>query len=109
MKIQTAICLSFLINITNGFGWGSSVGNDQSDVIEIMLQDVDDPNQFVDQMKDRVILFPEENRKLKYFKNDEIYPRLKDTENTQDTMATHPRQRRSNKRVSVYSISFFLL
>merc|ERR1711990_514384 len=51
-------------------------------------------------MKDRVILFPEENRKLKYFKNDETYPRLKDTENTQDTMTTHPRQRRSNKRVA---------
>merc|ERR1719197_194114 len=56
-------------------------------------------------MKDRVILFPEENRKLKYFKNDEIYPRLKDTENTQDTMATHPRQRRSNKRTTTYGSS----
>lgn len=73
-------------------------------MIEVMVQGVD-PTEFVDQMKDRVILFPEENRKLKYFNlnnnetDETTYPRLKDIHNTEDNNTVHPRQRRSNKRV----------
>ena len=103
MKVHTVICLSYLINISHG--WGAESDQSGTSMIEVMVQGVD-PTEFVDQMKDRVILFPEENRKLKYFNlnnnetDETTYPRLKDIHNTEDNKTVHPRQRRSNKRVS---------
>jgi secreted trypsin-like serine protease len=79
--------------------------NSSSDpLVTVMTHENDD---FVKKMKDRVILFPEENLKLSFInqQNDDVggtddYPRLKDTNNT-SRLSYSRRQRRADKRSNV--------
>ena len=105
MKIRTALC-ALLLQIS--FGHTTDQDQSGSNMIEVMVRGVN-AGEFVEKMKDRVILFPEENLKLEYFSknNDtEIFPRLKDINQTQNSLR-NSRQRRNTNKVSVKFAIFF--
>ena len=112
MKTTNSILWLFLCSIVTG-----SLDQTQNgeNMVEIMVRDVINPEEYIQNLKDRVILFPEENIKLEILKKNqttseeteddvtddmltepENEPHLKDIFNT-----THSRQRRSRgQRVS---------
>ena len=119
MKTTNSILWLFLYSIVTGSSQFDQTQNGEN-MVEIMVRDVVNAEEYIQNLKDRVILFPEENIKLEILKKNqtasedteditedmltepENEPHLKDIFNT-----SHSRQRRRAQRVS-YRVDFLV-